>query len=119
MTTFDYPIAFYYTTDLKATAEFYEIKLDLKLHRDQGDCRIYQINAGAYIGFCERDAVDPTGNIICFVTDDVDAWYKRLRMVGVVFEKEPAINPQYNIYHCFLRDPSGYLLEIQTFLDDA
>jgi hypothetical protein len=24
-----------------------------------------------------------------------------------------------NIYHCFLRDPNGYLIEIQRFLDPA
>lgn len=119
MTTFDYPIAFYYTTDLAQTAHFYENQLGLKLHRDQGDCRIYQINPGAYIGFCQRETVDPTGNILCFITDDVDGWYERLSLLGVTFEKAPAINSKYNIYHCFLRDPNGYLLEIQTFLDDA
>jgi len=34
---------------------------------------------------------------------------------GVVFDSPPALNPKYNIYHCFLRDPNGYLLEIQRF----
>ncbi|OQY24133.1 MAG: hypothetical protein DRJ03_06405 [Chloroflexi bacterium] len=29
------------------------------------------------------------------------------------------LNPRYNIYHCFLRDPNGYLIEIQRFLDSA
>ncbi len=29
---------------------------------------------------------------------------------GVVFEKPPADNPRYGIYHCFLRDPNGYLI---------
>jgi catechol 2,3-dioxygenase-like lactoylglutathione lyase family enzyme len=119
MATFEYPIAFYYTRDLATTADFYETKLGLTLHRDQGDCRIYRINPGAYIGFCERETVEPTGNIICLITDNVDAWYEKLTLLGVAFEKQPAINPRYNIYHCFLRDPNGYLLEIQTFLDDA
>jgi hypothetical protein len=35
----------------------------------------------------------------------------------VHFEKAPATNEQYKIYHAFLRDPNGYLLEIQRFLD--
>jgi catechol 2,3-dioxygenase-like lactoylglutathione lyase family enzyme len=51
------------------------------------------------------------------VTEDVDRWYEKLSGQGIVFEKQPAFNPDYNIYHCFLRDPNGYLLEIQRFED--
>jgi catechol 2,3-dioxygenase-like lactoylglutathione lyase family enzyme len=29
--------------------------------------------------------------------------------------KPPAHNPRYGIYHCFLHDPNGYLVEIQSF----
>lgn len=118
MTQFDYPITFFYTQDLAQTATFYEGLLGLTLARDQGDCRIYAINAQAYIGFCQREMVDPTGIIICLITDDVDAWYQRLVGQGLTFEKRPSINPKYNIYHCFLRDPNGYLIEIQKFLDN-
>ncbi len=37
----------------------------------------------------------------------------------VDIEKPPTLNPQYNIYQMFVRDPNGYLIEIQTFLDPA
>jgi catechol 2,3-dioxygenase-like lactoylglutathione lyase family enzyme len=53
------------------------------------------------------------------VTTAVDAWYEFLIEKGVEIEKPPTLNPTYNIYHCFLRDPNGYLLEIQQFLDPA
>ena len=53
------------------------------------------------------------------VTQEVDRWYEHLRARGVAFEKPPALNPKYNIYHCFLRDPNGYLIEIQRFQDPA
>lgn len=33
------------------------------------------------------------------------------------FERDPVHNPEYGVYHCFLRDPNGYLLEIQCFDD--
>jgi catechol 2,3-dioxygenase-like lactoylglutathione lyase family enzyme len=55
--------------------------------------------------------------ILTLVTDDVDGWHARLAAKGVTFEKEPAANPEYGIYHCFFRDPNGYLLEIQRFDD--
>jgi catechol 2,3-dioxygenase-like lactoylglutathione lyase family enzyme len=112
-------ITFFMVKDLDATAEFYQRALGLPLSVDQGSCRIYQVVGQAYIGFCERpDSADSTRNVILtLVTPEVDAWYERLRARGVPIEKPPAVNPTYRIYHCFVRDPDGYLVEIQRFLD--
>ncbi len=114
----DYPITFLYTRNLEKTAQFYETVLELPLARDQGDCRIYQAGGG-YVGFCERMLTleTPHGVILTLVTSDVDGWYYRLREKGVRFENPPSLSPQYNIYHCFLHDPNGYLIEIQRFND--
>jgi len=118
MAPFDAGITFCYTRDLKKTAEFYEGVMGLPLVLDQGGCRIYRVSAGAYFGFCEREkAGSGKGLILTFVTDDVDKWYEKLSGQGVEFEKQPTLNTEYNIYHCFLRDPNGYLLEIQRFED--
>ena len=123
MTTapFEQQVTFLYTSDLAATSAFYEGVLQLPLVLDQGACRIYRVSGDAFLGFCESaDAPEkPEGVIVTLVSQDVDGWYRRLRDQGVVFEKPPALNPKFNIYHCFLRDPNGYLLEIQTFLDPA
>ena len=51
------------------------------------------------------------------VPDHIARGYRRLADAGVPFEKEPAHSPEYGIYHCFFRDPNGYLLEIQQFDD--
>ncbi len=112
-------ITFLYTRDLAATARFYEEMMGLPLALDQGDCRIYRVSNGGYIGFCQRAQAPerPSGVILTLVTPEVDAWYQHLSEQGVVFEEPPALNPRYNIYHCFLRDPNGYLIEIQRFLD--
>lgn len=113
----DQQITFLYTRDLAATARFYEEVLGLELAVDQGDCRIYRVSRDGYLGFCQRVGApeQPAGLILTIVSDDVDAWYHLLRERGVAFEKPPARNPRYRIYHCFLRDPNGYLLEIQRF----
>lgn len=124
---FDQYVTFLYTEDLSATAAFYEDMLGLPLILDQGLCRIYRVSADGFLGFCERGAALGQGYtqaaltdvILTFVTVDVDGLYARLKEKGVPFEKTPAHNPKFNIYHCFLRDPNGYLLEIQTFLDPA
>jgi catechol 2,3-dioxygenase-like lactoylglutathione lyase family enzyme len=116
-----YPIAqqitFLDTRDLGRTADFYERILGLRLARDQGSCRIYHVSGNAYLGFCERADVRPTpgGLTLTLITDHVDEWCQHLRTQGVEFVKEPADNPPYRIYNAFVRDPNGYLVEIQRF----
>jgi catechol 2,3-dioxygenase-like lactoylglutathione lyase family enzyme len=121
--SFDQFVTFLYTADLAATSTYYEQLLGLTCVRDQGVCRIYQISATGFLGFCTRISAtnQPAGQstapvVITFVTNEVDAWYQRLLARGVIFEKPPTHNPDFNIYHTFLRDPNGYLLEIQQFL---
>jgi catechol 2,3-dioxygenase-like lactoylglutathione lyase family enzyme len=110
-------ITFLDTRDLGRTADFYERILGLPLARDQGPCRIYRVNGSAYVGFCERaDAPAPSSGLtITLITEDVDAWCRHLKAHGVDFVKEPADNPPYRIYNAFVRDPNGYLVEIQRF----
>lgn len=114
-------VVFLYTQDLSSTAQFYEQVLGLELALDQGSCRIYRIATNAFVGFCERATAGPPHDdiILTWVTPDVDGWFERLSSLGVPFEKPPVFNPRYRIYHCFLRDPNGYLLEIQRFDDPA
>lgn len=113
---FEYPLVFFQTRHLARTAQFYEETLGLTLVREQENCRIYRVGTG-YIGFCQRDTApaEPQGVILTLVTQNVDGWYERLRGVGVPFDQPPEHNPTYQIYHCFFRDPNGYLLEIQRF----
>jgi catechol 2,3-dioxygenase-like lactoylglutathione lyase family enzyme len=115
----DQQVTFLYTRDLSATARFYEEIMGLPLILDQGSCRIYRISNDAFLGFCHSDTApeQPEGIIVTFATRQVDEWYRHLTQHGVSFEKPPAHNPKFNIYHCFVRDPNGYLLEIQQFLD--
>ena len=114
-------VTFLYTPDLESTAHFYEETLGLSLVLDQGSCRIYRVAGEAFLGFCQRveAPTEPQGIILTLVSDEVDAWYDYLQGQGVAFEKPPQRNETYNIYHCFLRDPNGYLIEIQRFLDPA
>jgi catechol 2,3-dioxygenase-like lactoylglutathione lyase family enzyme len=116
----DSQITFLYVTDIERSAAFYGGALGLPLVLDQGLCRIYRVAAAAYVGVCQRPRTDSEpkyGLILTLVTDDVDGWYAALLAKGVAFEKPPAHNPDYHIYHAFLRDPDGYLIEIQRFDD--
>lgn len=119
----DQQITFLYTRDLAATTRFYEETLGLDLKLDQGTCRIYQVSHDAYLGFCQREdapaEMAESGArplILTLVTQQVDEWFEYLSKQGVVLDKPPQVNPRFHIYHCFVRDPNGYLIEIQRFL---
>ena len=116
----DAQVTFCYGKEFEAATHFYGELLGLGLALDQGACRIYKVRDGAFIGICRREKPPASdGIILTLVTDDVDGWHARLVERGVEFEKPPAFNPKFNIYHCFLRDPNGYLVEIQRFDDPA
>ncbi|MBE9127912.1 MULTISPECIES: VOC family protein [unclassified Coleofasciculus] len=114
-------ITFFYTHDFDISARFYEDRLGLELWLDQGSCRIYRVSGDGYVGLCQTSGtktplVDKQSNVIfTLVTPQVDEWFNYLTRRGVEFEKPPQLNEKYNIYHCFLRDPNGYLIEIQRF----
>lgn len=118
-------ITFVYTDDLETSAQFYEQVMGFALWLDQGSCRIYKVSNDGYLGVCQAGGnakgkvTDGQQNniILTIVTEAVDEWYTYLQTKGITFEKPPETNPNYRIYHCFLRDPNGYLIEIQRFLD--
>jgi catechol 2,3-dioxygenase-like lactoylglutathione lyase family enzyme len=72
------------------------------------------VAAGAYLGLCSHRPPEPGGVIVTLVVDDVDAWADRLRATGHDIEG-PTTNERFAIYHCFVHDPDGHLVEIQRF----
>lgn len=114
----EHQITFFYTSNLAETAHFYEKILGLPLVLDQGSCRIYRTSSNAAIGFCQKSSVVLVTEsvILTLITQDVDAWYQHLIHQEVLFDAPPHENSDYRIYHCFLRDPNGYRIEIQRFL---
>lgn len=111
-------ITFLKTHDLDRTTDFYINIVGFDLALDQGACRIFRICRNCYLGFCLTDG--PTGSnevIITLEIDDVDNYCQHLKSIGAEIEVPPRINMQYNIYQMFIRDPNGYRIEIQRFLD--
>lgn len=110
-------VLFLPTDDLTNVQAFYTDTLGLPLVRDQGLCRIYQSAPASYIGFCERGYTIPSEFrvVITLLIDDVDGVYNALRAKGVKTESTPSLSEQFNVYQFFLRDPNGYLVEVQRF----
>lgn len=121
----DNHITFIYTQNLATSANFYERQMGLPLWLDQTTCRIYRLTDSSFLGICQvndsskgKFTAPPHNLIITIVTQAVDDWYHTLSARGVVFEAPPRYNEKYRIYHCFLKDPDGYLIEIQRFEHD-
>jgi catechol 2,3-dioxygenase-like lactoylglutathione lyase family enzyme len=111
-------ITFVQVEDLKQTHEFYAELLGLELVKDQGPCRIYRVGEDAFLGFCDHgDGPSPDGVILTLVRDDVDDYCEALQNRGVEFESGPTDNETFQIRQAFIRDPDGYLVEIQRFKD--
>lgn len=113
-------LTFLYTDDLARAVGFYRHVLDLEPVVDQGRAVLFRVNAGAYLGVCDRsDRPRGTGGVMVSFVCDVDAAYARLRARGVAFEGPPGPQMDGRVYAAFFRDPDGYRLEIQEFRDPA
>ena len=116
--SFDSFITFLPTQNLAQTAQFYEEVLKLRLALDQTRCRIYRVVQDGFLGFCLKDEIKPQeGVILTLVTEEVDHWQALMTENNVPIEKGPVFNRDFQIYQMFLRDPNGYLIEIQRFED--
>lgn len=119
---FEQQVTFLCTADLDRSAAFYGEMLALPLALDQGGCQIFRVSNDSFLGVCQcadGASVKPDSVIVTLVSHDVDGWYQRLTAKGITLDAAPKKNDKFNIYHFFLRDPDGYLLEIQQFLDPA
>jgi catechol 2,3-dioxygenase-like lactoylglutathione lyase family enzyme len=112
-------VIFIYVEDLDRSSTFYGEGLELPLVLEQAHCRIYRVSKGGFVGICrsgDRPAT-PEGVTITLVRDDVDEFCVRLVSRGIELEQSPSHNERFAIYHAFVRDPDGYLIEIQRFDD--
>ena len=110
-------VVFLYVDDLERSSRFYGELLGLPLVLDQGSCRLFEVATGGYLGVCGSGdrPTTPDGVIVTIVREDVDGFCAELVARGVQLEDGPKTNERFAIYHAFLRDPDGYLVEIQRF----
>jgi catechol 2,3-dioxygenase-like lactoylglutathione lyase family enzyme len=110
-------VTFLPTTDLAAVDAFYGDLLGLPLVRDQDVCRIYETSPGAYLGFCDRGYAVPAEFrvVLTLIVDDLVGAHATLVARGANPEGPPRHSERYAVTSFFVRDPSGYLLELQRF----
>ena len=113
-------ITFLYYQDLQPVAEFYEEIMGFNLIQDQGIAKIYRVSGDAYLGIVdgakgrfrpqEHNAV-----LITLVVDDLPEWHNYLQSKNI--KPLSKIKHGAHISHFFCKDPGGYTIEVQTFLE--
>ena len=117
-------ITWFYYKELGQAAEFYGETMGFELVVNQVWTRIYRANEGAFLGivagengFCqpqERNAV-----LFTLVVKDVAPWFDRLKARGADLLTEIEEKEDIQVRCFFLKDPGGYSIEVQQFLDPA
>ena len=114
-------ITFLYYKDLAAAAEFYEQVMGFELTVDQGWAKIYRTGGNAHIGLVDEtrgyhkaSPIKPV--MLTLIVPDVDEWYRRLQANGIPTLSQPHDVEEIRIRAFLLKDPEGYVIEIQRFL---
>jgi len=113
-------ITFLYYEDLEGAVRFYEEVMGFEKIVDQGWAKIYRVAGEAHVGLVDgsRGYHRPSPSkpvMVTMVVDNVDAWYRYLRVMGVETLTEPRDHEEIGIRAFLLEDPEGYVIEIQKF----
>ena len=111
-------VTFLYYADLLEPRRFYGGLLGLSHYYETPWVTLYRSSPGATIGIVKRAHDSMPGDtkrdavMVSIVTNDVNAWYQRLKRGGKVrFEKDIYDHPDVPIRAFLIRDPAGYSIE--------
>ena len=113
-------ITFLYYEDLEKAAKFYGEVMGFELTTDQRWSKIFKVAENAYVGCVDGKVGYHKPNpakpvMLTVVVDDPDAWYEHFKAHGVETLNEPHDDKELNLRIFLLKDPEGYVIEIQKF----
>ena len=131
-------ITFLYSSNFALSRSFYQDDLGLAVRSDKGVVVFYRLPSasvaasGASLGIvqagisaaeippCSAAAAKLDTVMLCLLTADVDAVYARALAGGRCESVQPPRDAStFGIYNALLRDPDGYLVELQRFHEPA
>jgi predicted enzyme related to lactoylglutathione lyase len=113
-------ITFLYYKDLNKAAKFYEEIMGFELAIDQQWSKIYRVAENAYLGCVDGNVgyhkpSETKPVMLTVIVDDPDEWYKHFKKNNVETINEPHDDEELNLRIFLLKDPEGYVIEIQKF----
>ncbi len=113
-------VTFLYYDDLANAVRFYTDVMGLKVIIDQGWAKIFKLTSTANIGLVDgkKGSLKPAKSkpvMVTILVPDVNAWYNHFKRMGVETMSEPHDEPGMRLRQFTLKDPEGYVIEIQHF----
>ena len=123
-------ITFVYSRHFEESRRFYEEDLDLPVRCDKGAVVFYALGRSTSLGVvregvsaaesppCSARTASRDTVMLCLLTSQVNSCFNRLmaRQRCTVVQP-PQVNEKFGIFNALVRDPDGYLVELQQFLD--
>ncbi|MEE8586374.1 MAG: VOC family protein [Acidobacteriota bacterium] len=115
-------VTFLYYENLGEAARFYEQALGLEATFSLPWVKIFQVTEGASVGLVDIrrghfKTAQTKGVMFSLVTDDVDAWYARLKGLDAKLLSSPKDSRETGIRAFLFQDPGGYTLEFFQWLE--
>jgi predicted enzyme related to lactoylglutathione lyase len=113
-------ITFLYYEDLKRASKFYEEIMGFELTVDQQWSKIYRVAEKAYLGCVDGNVgyhkpSETKPVMLTVIVDDPDEWYIHFKKHNIETINEPHDDEELNLRIFLLKDPEGYVIEIQKF----
>ncbi len=117
-------ITFFYYHEIEPAERFYRDVLGFELVEDQRWAKIYRAAGNGFIGIVSGDRGfhqprQTNAVLLTLVVEDVAQWYQHLKKSGVSLLTEVKEMDEIKVRGFFLKDPGGYTIEVQQFLDPA
>jgi len=120
----DSSIVWFYYDGIAEASRFYGELLGFDLVLDEGWARIYKLSNGSFVGLVDASSgrghcgvVPESAVLLTLVVDNIEEWYSFLKDAGVQIEGKINTMEDIEVRYFFLRDPGGYALEIQKFMN--
>ena len=115
-------ITFFYYNDLTKATDFYEKIMGFDLVVDQGWAKIFRVNGTALmgcvdgkIGYHKPNETKPV--MLTVIVDDPDEWFNHFKKNNIETLNEPHDIEEMGLRIFLLKDPEGYVIEIQKFYE--
>ena len=115
-------ITFFYYNDLTKATEFYEKIMGFDFIVDQEWAKIFRVNGRALMGcvdgnrgYHKPDETKPV--MLTVVVDDPDEWFNHFKKNNIETLNEPHDIDEMGLRVFLLKDPEGYVIEIQKFYE--
>lgn len=117
-------VPFFYYSDLRGAADWYQNKLGLEMLTDKEWVVIFRLNESSYLGLVNATggSLEPTANkgaLLSIETEDLEGWWERLKDVeGINMIHGIEVGANGLVEEFRMTDPGGYIVEFYRWVPE-